>query len=128
MEVVEVQVGREPLSALDGGLVFETVRPFTEKGLDHALDLPVGPRRIRPGELLLDAELLAEGTEHARSKGRTVVGEDSFDADVHASEPGDGSEEKAACGLAVLVVKDASERESRVIVGSDEGELEALLA
>ena len=127
MVVVKVQVRVEPAPAFVRALVAEAVGPLAQEGLDHPLDLAVRSRGVRACELVFDAELYAERAKRARSEGRAVVGQDAIDANVHPREPGNGSEQEPAGVVSILVVKDSGERETRVIVGGDEDELEALL-
>src|SRR5256885_876124 len=125
--VIEVQIGREPLSAFIRASVREAVSPLTQHRLDEALDLAVGPWRVGSGAFVFDAGLAAQLPELPADERRSVVGHDPLDIDLEPAEPAHRVLQEGARGLAPLVRVDLCVGEPRSIVGGHVDELEALL-
>ena len=113
------------LAPLLGVLEGSGVGPFAERGLDEALGLAVGLRRVGFGSDVPDAELLAGARESFGLVAASVVGHDALDSDAEAFEVGDGGEEEGDCALLLLVGEDVGAGDAGVIVDRDVGELPA---
>src|SRR5579885_1089762 len=82
--VVFVQPASKLVAPLFGVLISAGVGPLLERGADEALSLSVGTRCVGPGEAVFDAEPLAHAGEQSRAVGRSVVGQQSAEADAES--------------------------------------------
>src|SRR5215472_5531708 len=89
MPVVSMQPSRELASAVTRVLIGLGIGPFSQTGLDEALDLAVGFGRIRLGANVAQAEALASRAEGDGLVAGAVVGHDALDHDTEACVVGD---------------------------------------
>src|SRR6185436_8893003 len=99
-----------------GGMVGAGVGPFAQAGLDEALGLAVGARRIGSGADMAQPGLAAGGAKVVASISRTVVGHDSLDGDAVAGEPAERPVEEGDGARLLLVGQDLGVGEPRGIV------------
>jgi len=102
-----------------------SVSPFAEGGLDEALRLSVGLRRIRPGADVLEAESAAGIAELLCAIAGSVVGHDTLDGDAEALIVGDGGLEEGDGTFLLLVWKNPGESDARSVIDADMDELPA---
>jgi len=86
-----VKIRRQQTSTMVRGRVSEAVSPFAEQSLNHSLGLAVGPRSVRSGTNVLDAELLARCGEESRAISIAIVGQKASNEDATLGEPSDSS-------------------------------------
>jgi hypothetical protein len=84
--VVVVDPGAHGLCPVGGRGVGHGVDPFTQRGLDEALGLAVGARRVGPGPDVLQAGLGEEIAEGMAAVGRAVVAHHALDGDAMSGE------------------------------------------
>ncbi|MCP1542046.1 hypothetical protein J2W80_001857 [Methylorubrum extorquens] len=125
LPVVAEQEGGQFGAALLGGVVGPGVRPFAQGGLDEALDLAVGPRRVGSRALVADVEA-PQGLGVALGfEGWPVVGHDALDTDTVAAEEPQGVEEEGEAGGPGLVGQDLGVGQPRMVVDGQVQELPA---
>jgi len=79
------------------------IGPLAQAGLDEALGLAVGPRRVRPGTEMAQREAATGVAPVMAAVRRAVVGHDALDRHTLASEPGDRAlQERHRAGLALV--------------------------
>ena len=86
-----MKIRRQQTSTMVRGRVSEAVSPFAEQSLNHSLGLAVGPRSVRSGTNVLDAELLARCGEESRAISIAIVGQKASNEDATLGEPSDSS-------------------------------------
>ena len=103
-----------------GGVVGFGIEPFSERGLDEALGLAVGPWGVGPRRDVAGADGL-EGVleEAAVCVGEGIVAHDALDAHAAGGEPAGGAGHKAGAGFAGLTGQDFGVGEPRGIVDGD---------
>jgi hypothetical protein len=79
------------------------VGPLAQAGLNEALGLAVGPRRVGPGAQMAQLQRAAGVAPGVAPIGRAVVGHDPLDRDALAGEPSDRAlQERHRAGLAFI--------------------------
>src|SRR4029077_17162914 len=117
--VVVGDPGVDSSAPLGGGLVGAGVGPLAQAGLDEALGLAVGARRVGPGADMLEAGL---GTGRPGVKGpvgRAVVGHDAFDGDAETGEPIERAAEESDGAFLLLVWQKLGVGQARGVVDAD---------
>src|SRR5438874_705104 len=125
MPVVLVQPDRKFVGATVGCGIGLGVSPFPERGLDEALGLAVGFRRVGLGADVLEAEVAASVAEGEGLIAAAVVGHDADDGDAEAFVISHGRLEEGSGAVDLLVRLDLGEGDARVIVNADVDELPA---
>ena len=126
--VVAVQPGAHGLGALGRAREGLQVGSFAQGGLDKPFGLAVGPGRIRPGALVLQAGCATGIAEGVADIGRAVVGHHPLDPDAEAGEPGQGPPEEGHRTLLALVGQDLRVGEPGGVVDADMEEVPATAA
>ena len=85
--VVPPESAGEGARAVRAGGVGAAVGPAAQQGLDEALGLAVGARRVGPGTQVAQPKLLAMHSPGARAVGGAVVGHHLLDGDPLRREP-----------------------------------------
>ena len=99
------------------------VSPFAKRGLDEALGLAVGLRRVRPSEDLAKTETLAGCTEGLSLVAGAVVGHHTVDANAKFGKISNGSFKEGDSTFLALIGHDLNESDARSIVDADMDEL-----
>ena len=101
------------------------VSPFSERGLDEALGLAIGFRRVGLGADVLDAQLLASIAKGESFVAAAVVGHDAGDGDAEALIMSHSRLEKGNGAIGLLVGLDLGEGDAGMIVDADVDKLPA---
>src|SRR5438067_5941392 len=125
MPFVLVQPDRKFVGATVGCGIGLGVSPFPERGLDEALGLAVGFRRVGLGADVLEAEVAASVAEGEGLIAAAVVGHDADDGDAEAFVISHGRLEEGSGAVDLLVRLDLGEGDAGVIVNADVDELPA---
>ena len=125
MPVILMQPDRELVGATVGCGVGLGVSPFPERGLDEALGLAVGFRRVGLGADVLDAQLLASIAKGESLVAAAVVGHDAGDGDAEAVIISHSRLEKGNGAIGLLIELDLGEGDAGMIVDTDVDELPA---
>src|SRR5271156_4097694 len=102
-----------------------SVSPLAQTGLDEALGLAVGFRRVGLGADVFEAEPLAQPAEGEGPVAGAVVGHDALDLDSEAIVVGESGLEEAGGASLLLVGHDLGEGDAGVVVDGDMDELPA---
>ena len=117
--VVVVGPGSEGEVALVGVGPVSGIGPFAQSGLDEAFGFAIGLRRVRASAAVFEAHLETSLAKLVGAIAAAVIGEQSADEDAVASEEVHRIPEEGDGGRGLLIGKDASEGQARVIVDSD---------
>ena len=104
-------------------LIGPGVGPLAQRGLDEALGLAVGFRRIGLGAYVLETEPLAQPAESKGLVARAVVGHDALDLDAEAFVVGKSSLEECGGAASPLTVHHLGESDTGVVIDGDMDEL-----
>src|SRR5580704_5403101 len=107
------------LATLGGGLIGAGVGPFAQAGLDEALGLAVGTRRVRPRADVLEPGPGAGGAEGMAAVSRTIVGHDPLDVDAVTGEPIERAAEEGNGVFLLLVRQELGVGQARGVVDTD---------
>ena len=101
--VVVVQPSGEVGFALGGGVVGNSVGPFSEVSLNESLGFAVSPGSVRPGKAVAEAELITDLAEGFGAVATAVIGQHSLKADAESLVILDSSlEESHGRGMALI--------------------------
>ena len=103
--------------------VSEAISPFAEQCLDHSFSLAVGPRGVRSGADVPDAELAARCGKQMRAISIAVVGQQSSNEDATLGEPSYGSAQEADRGPFSLAAEHFHVCHSRSVIDANVSEL-----
>jgi len=117
--VIVMYIKRQIASALGAVAEATAVSPFAGEGLDEAFGLAVGLRPVRAGEVMGEAQFVADGGKGVRAITDSVVGEDGADRHVVAREEGDGFSQRGNHVRDLFIRFDAGKAEAAVIVDGD---------
>jgi hypothetical protein len=107
-EIALVRVGR-----------VSRVSPLAQSSLNKAFGFAIGLRRVRASAAMFEAHLEASIAKVMGAVTAAVIGEQSADDDAVASEEVNGILEEGDGGVSLLIGKDLSEGQARVIVDGD---------
>src|ERR1700687_884655 len=121
--VVKMEISRQQASTIVGCRVSEAVSPFAEQSLDHSLSLAVGPRSVRSGANVPDAELVAGCGEESRAIRTAIVSQKPSNEDATLGEPSYGSTKEGDRRPFSFVAEYFHVRQSRSIINANVSEL-----
>jgi hypothetical protein len=125
MPIVLAEPDREFLGAAVGCWIGLGVSPLPESGLDEALGLTVGFRRVRLGADVLDIQIPASVTEGKGLIATAIVGHDAGDGNAEAFVVGHGRLEEGHRATGLLIGLDLGEGDPGMVVDADMDELPA---
>src|ERR1035437_5447837 len=119
VEVVVMQPVFELFFSFSRVLIASRGGPLAQGGLDEALGLAVGARRVGARKSLFEMEFVHELAIQPVAIAGTVIAVDAAEGDAEAIEVGAGHEEEADRRLVALIGQDGGEADARVVVDSN---------
>src|ERR1017187_10129412 len=119
MEVVVMQPVFKLYFSFCRVLVGARVGPFAQGGLDNALGLAVGSRRVGARKSLFEMKFVHELAIEPVAIAGAIIAVDAADGDAEAAEVGAGHEKEADRRSMALIGQDGREADARVVVDGD---------
>lgn len=104
------------------------IGPLAQQRLNKAFGFAVGPRRVRPGEPVLELPAAARVRKAARAIAITVVGQETPDPDAATGKPLDRPVEKSGARVLALRALDLDIGQARRVIDGDVGVFPAATA
>ena len=119
LAIVKLQIGTKVLPTVARGFIRFGIGPLAEQGLDEALGLAVGPRRVGPRPEMAQLEVRTRGAKESGHVAAAVIAHHPANDDAPGRKPGQGPAEKGGAGGRELVGQDLDVGDATVVIDGD---------